>query len=123
MAPCLPPMSSNLRSVSNTSKRDRHQCKNICINFKIIVDQLATCGAPMSEDDLIIHTVSGLPFVYRPFHTSICTRSRHDPVSLEELHTLLVCEELSLADDINAESSTAFAASKSSFPQGRPTTT
>eukprot|EP00268_Persea_americana_P057832 TRINITY_DN69559_c0_g1_i1.p2 TRINITY_DN69559_c0_g1~~TRINITY_DN69559_c0_g1_i1.p2 ORF type:complete len:133 (-),score=16.06 TRINITY_DN69559_c0_g1_i1:588-986(-) len=91
--------------------------------LKIIADQLATCSAPMSEDDLILHTLSGLPSIYRPFQTSICTRSRHDLVSLEELHTLLVCEELSLADDITAESSTAFVASKSSFPQGRPTTT
>ncbi|KAJ8622693.1 hypothetical protein MRB53_031222 [Persea americana] len=91
--------------------------------FVIIADQLATCGAPVSEEDLILHTLSGLPFVYRPFQTSISTRSRYDSVSLEELHTLLVCEELSLVDDVTAESSTAFAASKSSFPQGRSTTT
>ncbi|KAJ8621709.1 hypothetical protein MRB53_030238 [Persea americana] len=91
--------------------------------LKIIADQLATCGAPVSEEDLNLHALSGLPSVYRPFQTSIRTRSRHDPVSLEELHTLLVCEELSLVDDVTAESSTAFAASKSSFQQGRSTTT
>lgn len=91
--------------------------------LKIIADQLATCGAPVSEEHLILRTLSGLPSVYRPFQTSIRTRSCHDLISLEELHTLRVCEELSLADDVTAESSTAFAASKSSFPQVRPTTT
>ncbi|KAJ8625636.1 hypothetical protein MRB53_034166 [Persea americana] len=40
---------------------------------------------------------------------------RHDPVSLEELHALLVCEELSLADDITIEAFTAFIASKSTL--------
>ncbi|KAJ8644823.1 hypothetical protein MRB53_006571 [Persea americana] len=91
--------------------------------LKVLSDQLATCGAPVSEDDLILYTLSGLPSVYRPFQTSICTRSMHDPVSLEELHTLLVCEELSLADDISVETATAFAANKSTLaPPGRSTT-
>ncbi|KAJ8629038.1 hypothetical protein MRB53_022361 [Persea americana] len=88
--------------------------------IKVIADQLATCGAPVSEDDLVLCTLSGLPLVYRPFQIAICTRSRHDPVSLEELHTFLVCEELSPADDITIEASTAFTASKSTpTSQGR----
>ncbi|KAJ8636292.1 hypothetical protein MRB53_010559 [Persea americana] len=53
--------------------------------------------------------------------TSIRTRSRHDPASLEELYTLLVCEELSLVDDINVETSTTFTGSKSTPTQGRST--
>lgn len=80
--------------------------------IKVLSDQLATFGAPISEDDLIIHTLAGLPPIYRPFQTSIRTGSRQDPVSLEELHTLLVCEELSLADDITADSSTTFIATR-----------
>ncbi|KAJ8636634.1 hypothetical protein MRB53_010901 [Persea americana] len=27
---------------------------------KVLSDQLATCGAPVSEDDLIIHTLAGV---------------------------------------------------------------
>ncbi|KAJ8618297.1 hypothetical protein MRB53_014483 [Persea americana] len=80
--------------------------------LKVIADQLATCGAPVSEEDLILYTLSGLPSMYRPFQTSIRTRSRHDPVSLEELHTLLVCEKLSFADEVTGDSSTAFVAKK-----------
>ncbi|KAJ8629045.1 hypothetical protein MRB53_022368 [Persea americana] len=88
--------------------------------IKVIADQLATCGAPVREDDLVLYTLSGLPLVYRPFQTAICTRSRHDPVSSDELYTFLVCEELSPADDITIEASTAFTASKSTpTSQGR----
>lgn len=68
--------------------------------IKVVADQLATCGAPVSEDDLLLYTLAGLPPVHCPFQTSIRTRSRQDPVTLEELHTLLICEELSLADDV-----------------------
>ncbi|RWR84275.1 Retrovirus-related Pol polyprotein from transposon TNT 1-94 [Cinnamomum micranthum f. kanehirae] len=103
----------HVKKGSSTMQEYLHQ-------IKVISDQLATCGAPVSEDDLILYFLSGLPSVYRPFQTTIRTRSRHDPVSLEELHTLLVCEELSLADDLTIEASTAFTARKSTpIPQGQ----
>ncbi|KAJ8636605.1 hypothetical protein MRB53_010872 [Persea americana] len=51
---------------------------------KVLSDQLATYGAPVIEDDLIIHTLAGPPPIYHPFQTSIQTHSRHDHVSLEE---------------------------------------
>ncbi|KAJ8639877.1 hypothetical protein MRB53_016571 [Persea americana] len=91
--------------------------------LKVLSDQLTTCEASFSKDDLILYTLSGLPSVYRPFQTSIRTRSWHDPVSLEELHTFFVCEELSLADDISVKITIAFAANKSTpARQGRSTT-
>lgn len=96
----------HVKKGSSTMQEYLHQ-------LKVISDQLATCGSPVSEDDLILHTLSGLPSVYQPFQTSIRTRSRHDPVSVEELHTLLVCEKLSLAEDVTGDTATAFAASKS----------
>lgn len=80
--------------------------------IKVLADQLATCGAPVSKDDLILHTLASLPPIYRPFQMSICTTSRKNPVSLEELHTLFVCESLSLVDDFTPESSTAFTATR-----------
>lgn len=78
--------------------------------IKVLADQLATCGSPVGDEDIILHTLAGLPSLYRPFQTAIRTRSRHDPVSLEELHTLLICEELSLTEDTTIDPSTAFTA-------------
>lgn len=88
--------------------------------LKLIADQLANYSALVSEEDLILYTLSGLPSIYRPFQTSICTRSQHDPVSLEEIHTLLFLEELSLVDEVHVNSSTTFAAGKISSSQGQP---
>ncbi|KAJ8636874.1 hypothetical protein MRB53_011141 [Persea americana] len=50
--------------------------------LKVIADQLATCGAPVNEEDLILYTLSGLPSMYRPFQTSIRTRYTMVPASL-----------------------------------------
>lgn len=66
--------------------------------IKILVDKLVACGATVNDLDLIIHTLDGLPTAYRPCKTTINTRSMADPVSLDELHTLLICEELSLEE-------------------------
>ncbi|KAJ8646752.1 hypothetical protein MRB53_008500 [Persea americana] len=79
--------------------------------IKMLTDKLAMSGSPVSEEDSILYTLNGLPTQYRPFQTSIRTRSASDPVSIDELHALLVCEELSLGDEslpATTESSTAF---------------
>lgn len=104
-APTLSPerIFYNVRLFAYTMQDYLHQ-------IKVIYNQLATCGAPVSEDDLIIRTLAGLSPKYHPFQMSIRTKSRPEPVSLEELHTFLVCEELSLVEDNTAESSTTFTA-------------
>ncbi|KAJ8636288.1 hypothetical protein MRB53_010555 [Persea americana] len=50
------------------------------------------------ESDLLIHILDGLPVAYWPFKTTINTRSMSDPVTLDQLHALLICEELALED-------------------------
>lgn len=64
----------------------------------ILIDKLVACGATIDDSDLIIHTLDGLPTAYQPYKTAINTRSMDDPVTLDELHTLLICEELSLEE-------------------------
>lgn len=85
--------------------------------IKVITDQLAACGSPVGEDDIILQTLNGLLPAYRPFQTSIRTRSRMDLVSIEELHTLLICEELSMVEDSSPAISTTFTASKQQNPR------
>ena len=83
---------------------------NYLHQIKVLVDQLTTCASSVGDEDLILHTLAGLPSLYRLFQTAIRTRSRHDHVSLEELHTLLIYEELSLTEDTTNDSSTTFTA-------------
>lgn len=64
---------------------------------KILADKLATCGASVDENDLILYTLNRLSSSYHSFIIAINTKSMANPVSLEELHTL-ICEELNLED-------------------------
>ncbi|KAJ8639269.1 hypothetical protein MRB53_015963 [Persea americana] len=89
-------------------KRESSSMQDYLHQIQVLADQLATYGSPVGDEDLILHTLAGLPSLYHPFQTAIRTKSRHDPVSLKELHTLLICEELSLTEDTTNDSSTAF---------------
>lgn len=71
--------------------------------IKHLVGSLAAVLCPVDDEDLIIHTLNGLPAEYGPFKTSIRTHS--SPISLEEIHVLLLCEELS--EELSLESSQA----------------
>lgn len=62
--------------------------------IKHLSDSLAAVHCPVDDEDLIIHTLNGLPQEYVSFKTSIRTRS--SPLTIEELHVLLLCEELSI---------------------------
>lgn len=87
--------------------------------IKHISDSLAAVLSPVDEEDLIIHTLNGLPPDYAAFRTSI--RTRASPLSIEELHVLLLCEEMSLESSQTTSSdytTTAFTASKESGKSG-----
>ncbi|KAJ8638219.1 hypothetical protein MRB53_012486 [Persea americana] len=82
--------------------------------FKAIIDQLAASASPISEDELLYAVLDGLPSAYRPLESIIRPCARSGPLPIEEVHNLLICEELSLADDIAQDTNvTAFAASRS----------
>ncbi|XP_010264401.1 PREDICTED: uncharacterized protein LOC104602415 [Nelumbo nucifera] len=79
---------------------------------KSISDQLAGCGAPISDDELQIYILDGLPSLYHPFASIIHGCARIITVTLEELHDLLICEEMSLVEDASTKNSHALVAAK-----------
>lgn len=85
--------------------------------FKVIADQLAACGAPMSDDDMIIHILEGLPNSYRQFNSSIRICACTSLLTLEELHMLLICEEMSVAEEPSPTSNVALYAARPNKPQ------
>lgn len=56
-----------------------------------IADTLAAVSAPLDDEDLVLHTLNGLPASYNAFKTAIRTRS--DSISLAELQDLLFIKE------------------------------
>ncbi|KAJ4959937.1 hypothetical protein NE237_019847 [Protea cynaroides] len=83
--------------------------------FKSIADQLTACGSTVYEDDLVLHILDGLPPTYRQFPPLFEFKLGALPSHLRSCaHTLLICEELALADESPNEQSTAFVAYRSS---------
>lgn len=74
---------------------------------------MAAILCPIDTIDLIIYTLNGLPLEYSQFKTSI--RTRTTPISIEEFHVLLLCEELNLESaqqSVSNFNSTALIASR-----------
>ncbi|KAA0057164.1 beta-glucosidase 18-like [Cucumis melo var. makuwa] len=63
--------------------------------IKALVDKLVAASVSLEDEEILVHTFNGLPTAFNAFRTSIRTRS--DNISLEELHTLLISEETTMA--------------------------
>lgn len=74
--------------------------------FKNATDQLAASHSPVS--DLLVCILNGLSTEYRPLASSI--RARSSCITIEELHSLLIAEELCLLDESSYENMIALAA-------------
>lgn len=61
---------------------------------KEVSDSLAAAGEPLTESDLVAHILHGLTPDYEAFTTSI--RVRAEPVTADELHGLLLSQEIEL---------------------------
>ncbi|KAL5702039.1 hypothetical protein ACHQM5_027308 [Ranunculus cassubicifolius] len=83
--------------------------------IKSVVDALAAAGSPLSDADLVSHTLNGLSKDFDVFVTSIRVRAGY--ITSDELHNLLLSEEINIqsrhqsSSDSNDQSlSKAFAA-------------
>ena len=55
--------------------------------IKIIIDDLALMGNPLSEDEIILHVLNGLGNDFKEISATI--QARDSPVTFEELHDKL----------------------------------
>ncbi|TYK26148.1 retrotransposon protein [Cucumis melo var. makuwa] len=63
--------------------------------IKALVDKLVAASVSLEDEEILVHTLNGFPAVFNAFRTFIRTRSGN--ISLEELHTLLISEETTMA--------------------------
>ncbi|CAN0829118.1 Retrovirus-related Pol polyprotein from transposon RE1 [Linum grandiflorum] len=61
---------------------------------KALYDQLAALGSAVDEDDLVSAVLAGLDETYRPFARNL--ESKLESISFENLHSLLLSEEMQL---------------------------
>lgn len=79
---------------------------------------LAAAGSPLDDIDFVAHVLSGLPSDYDSFATSI--RVWSEPITSDELHALLLSEEIALSSRLSSFSKPTthvFQTSLSSQPQ------
>lgn len=89
-------------------------------NIKNVCDNHAAAGAPVSDTDLIVHILNGLPSEYDSFATSI--RVRDTLVNPDQPYGLILTEELTLENKrksqaiflVHSSSTTLYAQSHSS---------
>jgi hypothetical protein len=87
-------------------------------HIKLITDQLA--ATPVDDDDILIHTLNGLPDDYRPLATPIRMRARTESITLEELHDMLIGEELCMQEDKSMQApATALTANRAPYNNNR----
>ncbi|KAJ4963613.1 hypothetical protein NE237_023552 [Protea cynaroides] len=78
--------------------------------FKSLSDQLAAFDFAVSTNDNILLVLDGLPSSYWQFCSSVWIRACTSKLILEELHNLLLCEEIALPNDLSTNNSTTMAA-------------
>ncbi|KAI0519492.1 hypothetical protein KFK09_006940 [Dendrobium nobile] len=62
--------------------------------IKKIVDQISSAGSTVDPEDVMIYILNGLPPAYQSFTTTV--RTMQNSISLDNLYTLLISEEIHL---------------------------
>ncbi|KAI0525096.1 hypothetical protein KFK09_004486 [Dendrobium nobile] len=70
-------------------------------SIKTLVDNIAAAGSQVDSEDIILYIFNGLPTTYQAFKTSI--RTKRIPVTLDELYSYLLTEEINLAAESHKE--------------------
>ena len=86
--------------------------------FKHVTDQLAASRSPVTDDDLLVCVLNCLSNEYKPFASSIQARS--SCITINELYSLLVAEELCLLNEVSADNVVALTAQHPQSYNKRP---
>ncbi|XP_026451202.1 uncharacterized protein LOC113351428 [Papaver somniferum] len=64
--------------------------------IKKLTNQLSVSGSEISNDELMVLVLNGIGQEYNSFSTSICVKN--PPIYFDELHNLLLCEEVFVSE-------------------------
>ncbi|PKU70250.1 Retrovirus-related Pol polyprotein from transposon TNT 1-94 [Dendrobium catenatum] len=80
----------------NLTKGDQTMSQYL-LTIKSKVDAISAAGSALDPEDVILYTLNGLPTTYQAFKTAI--RTNLQPITLDDLYTLLCSEEVNLAQE------------------------
>ena len=84
----------SLRDQLNKVSKETNSVAEYLCEFRSLSDELATTGAPTSNEELIVKILSGLGLEFRKI--SVAIRARDSSISYEELYDKLLDHELFL---------------------------
>lgn len=101
-----------------TLKKETSNVTDYLHRAKSIADSLAAIGYPVSDEDLILALVGGLPKSYDNLYMQLTSNS--DLITIEQLHSLLLSQEMRLESQDQGEvdiilPTTAFLSTKASI--------
>lgn len=76
--------------------------------IKDFAQRLTAASSPLTEDDLIFHTLRGLPNVFNGLKTVV--RTRGDTISFDELVTMLKRKDIQLLKETETDTTTVLVA-------------
>ncbi|PKU80139.1 Retrovirus-related Pol polyprotein from transposon TNT 1-94 [Dendrobium catenatum] len=86
-----------LRNELNSLSMKNQTMSQFLLTVKTKVDAIAATGSPLTSEEVIFYTLNGLPAQYQAFKTAI--RTNLQPISIDDLYTLLCSEEQNLAQE------------------------
>ncbi|KAJ3691762.1 hypothetical protein LUZ61_020926 [Rhynchospora tenuis] len=100
----------DLKRQLQSAKKGSSSCTDFVLRIRQLADELASIGAPPSEDDLLLVVTNGLGSEYNAFVAAITTTSRHEALSLQDLHGMLLSHEalINSQNDSSASLPSAF---------------
>ncbi|XXG59212.1 hypothetical protein AAC387_Pa04g1333 [Persea americana] len=93
---------AQLRLQLQTLKKGIASITEYLNHAKNVADSLASIDCPVSEDELVLAILGGLPKDYNPLYVHVT--SQRDPVTVDKLHCLLLGHEMRLESRIVEES-------------------
>ncbi|KAI0522698.1 hypothetical protein KFK09_005083 [Dendrobium nobile] len=96
--------------------------QNYLSEIKKLVDNIASAGATIDTEDIILHILNGLSPAYQSFKTTV--RTMQSSMTLETLYALLISEEIHVQADlhrlaINSDAPTALYTNRVRINRGR----
>ncbi|KAL0903685.1 hypothetical protein M5K25_028083 [Dendrobium thyrsiflorum] len=85
------------KELHHLSKGDQSMSQYL-LTVKSKVDALSAAGSSLDPEDVILYILNGLPATYQAFKTAI--RTNLQPLSLDDLYTLLYSKEMNLAQEL-----------------------
>ncbi|KAJ4816146.1 hypothetical protein LUZ62_028712 [Rhynchospora pubera] len=96
----------DLKRQLQSAQKGGSSCTEFLQRIRTLADELAYIGAPPTNDDLVLTILNGLGPEFNPFVAAITATTRNDPITVSDIHGMLLSHEALINSQMAASSST-----------------